>query len=303
MFQESPKKEEEEETSTSWVPDTSLATVFFEQIVNPRGPLRLDMSTSSVDSLELIVETKNFEKEGVTRTVLQDLSLIIPQGEFLCMNGPNGCGKTTLLKIIAGLDRDFAGKRNGYQTKEDVGFVFQNYKESLFPWMNNLDNISYSSLLRRASKKARTENVRTFLEKYDLAVDLRAFPYQQSGGQQQIVSILRAMLNIPRLLIMDEPFSSLDQNMRLKMSDVIQEYWAEFGSTLVFVSHDLDESLLLADRLIVLRTLMPQGGTSLLGSFGVDFPRPRKSKLIESIGFFNVKSQILTLKRKDVENG
>jgi NitT/TauT family transport system ATP-binding protein len=302
MAQDSSQKVEKKQPS-SWMTNSSLATVFFEQLVTPPEPLNAETCAPSEGSIKIAIESKTFQKQGLSHTVLKDTSLSIPPGEFLCINGPNGCGKTTLLKIIAGLDRDFSGERNTNQATENVGFVFQNYKESLFPWMTNLDNISYSSLLKGASKGARTEAVQTFLAKYDLTVDLSAFPYQQSGGQQQIVSILRAMLNIPNLLIMDEPFSSLDQSMRLKLSEVVQAYWAEFGSTLVFVSHDLDESLLLADRLIVLRKLMHQRGSNLLGCFAVDFPRPRKSKLIESMDFFSVKSKILTLKRKDVENG
>jgi NitT/TauT family transport system ATP-binding protein len=301
MAQDS-SQNEEKKSSSSWLSNSSLATVYFEQLVTPPcEPSNIDVNAHRDDSIKLVIESKIFRDQGLTRTVLKNLSLTILPGEFLCMNGPNGCGKTTLLKIIAGLDRDFSGETN--QVNLNAGFVFQNYKESLFPWMNNLDNISYSSLLEGTSKKGRAETVQSFLTKYALTVDLSAYPYQQSGGQQQVVSILRAMIYGPSLLIMDEPFSSLDQGMRLKMSEVLQQYWAESGSTLIFVSHDLDESLLLADRLIVLRKLTRERMSSLLASVRVNFPRPRKAKLIESIDFFNVKSEILTLIRKDIENG
>ena len=140
------------------------------------------------------------------------------------------------------------------------------------------------------------------MEKYSLEVDLKAYPYQQSGGQQQLVSVLRAMMYTPQLLIMDEAFSSLDQHMRLKMCDNIQKYWKEFGATILFVSHDLDESLLLAERITVIRKLNDAKKKSVLETFKVDFPRPRQVKLVESIGFFNLKSQILALMRKDMED-
>jgi NitT/TauT family transport system ATP-binding protein len=297
---------EPESNSAPKVQNTSLATVFFEQLV-PESLLQYSsqVETTSISNsdIRIDVQSKMFEKEDhKSIVVLQDVKFVIPRGQFLCLNGPNGCGKTTLLKIVAGLDKDFIGEIDANQSQDNVGFIFQNYKESLFPWMNNLDNISYSFLLKGDSKKHREETVRAFLNRYDLVVDLHAYPYQQSGGQQQIVSILRAMLHIPRVLIMDEPFSSLDQSMRLKMNEIVQRYWEEHSSTIVFISHDLDESLLLADRLIVMRKLTNQEKGSLLGAFVTPFARPRKAQLIESIDFFNVKSQILALKRKDAEN-
>lgn len=263
----------------------------------------MDTSTPSHTDLKIIVESKVVERDDQKSTVLRDVKLVIPQGEFLSISGPNGCGKTTLLKIIAGLDKDFIGETNANRRINNVGFVFQNYKESLFPWMSNLDNISYSALLKGESKKERYKKVKSFLDKHGLIVDLNAYPYQQSGGQQQIVSILRALVYHPKLLIMDEPFSSLDEVKRLRMHGIIQDYWEEFRPTIVFVSHDLDETLLLADKLAVMRKLSHEGHDSILGEFNINFARPRRAKLIETIDFFDLKSQVAALIRKDVENG
>lgn len=290
-----------------WIRNTLLATVFFEQLVFESPiPDSSNMNTSSspnTGGIKLTIESKAFERDSQKTNILKDIQLDIPQGEFLCISGPNGCGKTTLLKIIAGLDKEFVGRTKDNRRINNVGFIFQNYKESLFPWMNNLDNISYSSLVNGDSKREREEKVKSFLDKHDLLIDLNAYPYQQSGGQQQVVSILRSLVYRPKLLIMDEPFSSLDEAMRLRMQEIIQNYWEEFKPTIIFISHDFDETLLLADKLVVMRKLRRKWQGSILGEFNVDFARPRRAKLIETIDFFNLKSQVAALIRKDVENG
>ncbi len=241
-------------------------------------------------------------QENAEIEVLKNINLEIQEGEFFCIYGPNACGKTTLLKIIVGLDNEFVGESNHTKDISDVGFIFQNYKESLFPWMDNLDNISYFFMLNGLRKEERLKKVNSFLEEYGLGIDLKAYPYQQSGGQQQLVSTLRAMVYKPKLLIMDEPFGSLDQRLRLKMSDIIQQYWKDVGGTILFISHDLDESLLLAERIMVMRKLNEVNKDSILGIFKVEFARPRQVELVESLDLFNLKSKILTLMRKDLEN-
>jgi ABC-type nitrate/sulfonate/bicarbonate transport system ATPase subunit len=291
----------------SWIQNTLFATVFFEQLVfESPTPDSSNMDTSNISDtgvIKITVESKAVERDGQKTNVLKDVELVISPGEFLCISGPNGSGKTTLLKIVAGLDKEFVGGINDNRRINNVGFIFQNYKESLFPWMDNLDNISYSSLLKGGSKEERDKKVKAFLSKYDLVVDLNAYPYQQSGGQQQVVSILRSLVYQPKLLIMDEPFSSLDEAMRLRMHEIIQNYWQEFKPTIIFVSHDLDETLLLADKLVVIRKLKHKRQGSILGEFNVDFARPRRAKLIETIDFFNLKSLVVALIRKDIENG
>lgn len=252
--------------------------------------------------MKIKINSKKFTQENAEIEVLRNINLEIREGEFFCVYGPNACGKTTFLKNIVGLYRDFDGEINLDRNIDKKGFVFQNYKESLFPWMDNLNNISYSFLLKGFPRKERYMKVSQFLDKHELKVDLKAYPYQQSGGQQQLISILRAMIYTPQLLIMDEPFSSLDQRMRIKMCDIAQKYWKESKATVLFVSHDLDESLLLAERIMVMRKLNDVKKDSILGSFNVPFPRPREFKLIESIDFFKLKSQILALMRRDIED-
>lgn len=252
--------------------------------------------------IKIRIRDKNFIEKNNKLEVLRNINIDIQPGEFFCIYGPNACGKTTMLKIIADLDNNFNGEINRRSDINKIGFIFQNYKESLFPWWNNFDNISYFFRLKGLPKRERLKKVNLFLEKYGLDINLRAYPYQQSGGQQQLISTLRAMVIEPNLLIMDEPFSSLDHRIRLKMCDMIQKYWKDIGGTILFVSHDLDESLLLAERVLVMRKLNESNKDSVLKILTVDFPRPRQIELIESMEFFNMKSEILSLLRKDLEN-
>lgn len=252
--------------------------------------------------IQIRIRDKNYLEKNNKLEVLKNINIEIQQGAFFCIYGPNACGKTTMLKIIANLDNNFDGEISWKRGINKIGFIFQNYKESLFPWWNNLDNISYFFRLKGLSRGERFKKVNLFLEKYELDLNLRAYPYQQSGGQQQLISILRSMVYEPRLLIMDEPFSSLDNRIRLKMCDIIQKYWKDIGGTILFVSHDLDESLLLAERILVMRKLNESNKDSVLKILSVDFPRPRQIELIESMKFFSIKSEILSLLRKDSEN-
>lgn len=248
-----------------------------------------------------IISKKYEEKNSVTE-VLRKINIEIKKGEFCSLYGPNASGKTTFLKIVAGLHCDFDGNVIFDEKIEKKGFIFQNYKESLFPWMDNLDNISYFSLLKGVGKKERYKEVKLFIDKYDLQINLAAYPYQQSGGQQQLTSVLRAMIYHPQLLIMDEPFSSLDQRLRAKMIVVIQKYWQEFKPTIIFVSHDLDESILLAEEIVVMRKIREKEKDSILAKYHVPFERLREAILLESISFFSLKSNILSTIRKDFED-
>ena len=233
--------------------------------------------------------------EGNQRVeVLKDFSLTVRKGEFITFFGPNACGKSTLLNIVAGLISSDKGSvliDGRLPSQAKIGFVFQNYQNSLLPWRTNIDNVALSLELEGIDKKQRRENVKDFLIKLDIKIPERSYPYQLSGGQQQLLCITRALISDPNVLVMDEPFNQLDFQTRIGMNDKIQEIWMKTGKTILFVSHDLDEAVLLADR-IVLLTKRPARITEILEN---NLPRPRKSKVLQDKNFFQLKGKALNI--------
>jgi NitT/TauT family transport system ATP-binding protein len=204
-----------------------------------------------VDRLE-----KRFTSHG--RAAFEDVTFSVSQGEFVALIGPSGCGKSTLLHIMAGLSSPTAGtvKLDGEaidQPRPEMMFVFQQYTKSIFPWKTVLENVLLGIKYRSAGSRAELEKV--CLEHLEL-VGLRHYPhyypYQLSGGMQQRVAIARALARRPKILLMDEPFSALDAMMRVELQDLLLELWSEFQLTILFVTHDLDEALYLAQRVIML---------------------------------------------------
>jgi NitT/TauT family transport system ATP-binding protein len=204
-----------------------------------------------VDRLE-----KRFTSHG--RAAFKDITFSVGQGEFVALIGPSGCGKSTLLHIMAGLSRPTSGtvRLAGEEIDApcpEMMFVFQQYTKSIFPWKTVLENVLlavkyHSTLSRQALEKF-------CLEQLDL-VGLRHYPnyypYQLSGGMQQRVAIARALARRPKILLMDEPFSALDAMMRVELQDLLLQLWSDLKLTIVFVTHDLDEALYLAQRVIML---------------------------------------------------
>jgi len=200
---------------------------------------------------------KRFGESG--RPVLENVSFSVDRGEFLALIGPSGCGKSTLLHIVAGLSRSTTGtvRLNGVPVespRREMMFVFQQYSKSIFPWKTVLDNVLLGIRYQpdAGSRVAMERRARDQLELVGLAEFADYRPYQLSGGMQQRVAIARALVRRPDILLMDEPFSALDAMMRADLQDLLRRLWRELGLTVVFVTHDLDEALYLAQRVLVL---------------------------------------------------
>lgn len=237
------------------------------------------MSMISIKNLK-----KSFLNNGHKVEVLDDVNLEIKRGEFLVIFGPNGCGKTTLLNIISKLEN----KDNGEIINEGIlktSFVFQNYREALFPWQKIIDNIAFPLKLKGVLKNERYAKVEKLLNSLGIKMDLRAYPYELSGGQQQMVAILRALITQPDLLLLDEPFSSLDYKTTLLMEEKILEIWERLQLTIIFVTHEIDEAVFLSNRI----ALMSDKPSHIAKVLNNDLSYPRHWSVVGSEQFANLK--------------
>lgn len=249
------------------------------------------MSYLVIENIHKIFSSSN-NGVSLNTKVVDDFSLTINKGEFVSIFGPNGCGKTTLLNIIAGLLDTDQGKISvdGKPPHEaHIGYIFQNYRDSLFPWLKNIDNLAFPLELRGIPKKERQKIVAEFMDKLNLEIPLNTYPYQLSGGQQQLLAIARALLFNSNILLMDEPFGSLDYTTRYYMRDKLLDLWDKTKATILLVSHDIDEAIYLADRVILL-TKQP---AKIIEILDANFQRPRNASLLEREEFFVLKAKAL----------
>ena len=225
---------------------------------------------------------------GRSRLILDRISLDIPSGQFLCVLGPSGCGKSTLLNSLAG----FVVPESGRVTVDgddirapgaDRAVVFQ--EPTLFPWKTVVQNVSLGPLLAGRGAGEAERIGRKLLSHVGLATRSDNFPKQLSGGMQQRVGIARALANNPRVLLMDEPFGALDAQTRAMMQRLLLDVWAEIGVTVLFVTHDIDEAVVLADRIAV----MSAGPGRIIDDITVPIPRPRADDVMFTAEFIDIK--------------
>src|SRR5437870_1361335 len=234
--------------------------------------------------------SKRFDKA----VIYDKFDLDIPRGELISVFGPNGCGKSTLINMIAGLIPLDAGQVlfDGMLLSEiKFGYVFQNYREALFPWLRAFDNIAYPLKLMGVTKGERVARVERLIARLGVKIDLALYPYQLSGGQQQLVSIMRALIVEPEILFLDEPFSALDYEMTLFMRDQLQRVFIETATTTVLVSHDLEEAVYLSDYVL----LLSRHPAQVVEFVPYDAPRPRSDKTMSEPGFIATKAYCLKL--------
>jgi NitT/TauT family transport system ATP-binding protein len=242
--------------------------------------------------------TKRFDRA----TVYDRFDLDIPRGKLVSVFGPNGCGKSTLINMVAGLIPPDAGEIlfDGKPLRAiKFGYVFQNYREALFPWLRSIDNIEYPLKLMKLPKAERRKRSERLVEHLGVKIDLNRYPYELSGGQQQLVSIMRALVVEPEILFLDEPFSALDYEMTLFMRSQLQRIFIETGTTTVLVSHDLEEAVYLADRVL----LLSRGPAQIADFVTFDAPRPRTDATLSDGHFVGTKAHCLDVFQREVRKG
>jgi len=225
---------------------------------------------------------------------LHNVSISIEPGEFVCLLGPSGCGKSTLLGALAGHLQPSAGtvRVDGAPVQgphPDRGLVFQQH--TLFPWKRVLDNVAFGLKMKGVERAARLAQARELLKLVGLEGFEDSYPSQLSGGMQQRVEIARVLINHPRVMLMDEPFGALDAQTRLKMQELLLDVWSRVQTTIVFITHDIDEALFLADRILI---MSPRPGR-IIEEIRLDFARPRHAELMTSSEFTRLKRHCLAL--------
>jgi NitT/TauT family transport system ATP-binding protein len=254
-----------------------------------------DLSTGRIEITDLSVA---FGRNGRTVEAVRRFSLMTTPGEFVALLGPSGCGKTTVLNAVAGFVPPTAGHvvvdgeaitRPG----ADRGVVFQQH--SLFPWKTVLGNVEFGLKMRGVPKTQRRSEASAYLSLVGLTGFEHAYPRELSGGMQQRVGIARVLVNRPRVMLMDEPFGALDAQTRLTMQELLLAVWREVRTTVLFVTHDIDEALFLADRVAVM-SARPGRVRDLVT---VKLTRPRATEVIATPEFMALKARILALVREE----
>jgi NitT/TauT family transport system ATP-binding protein len=262
---------------------------------------RLDRLKSRNVILRVNKLDKLFQTGKQTVTALKQISFQTYRREFLCIIGPSGCGKSTLIRILAGLETHSGGEvlldgRPVNGPGRERGMVFQGY--TLFPWLTVRKNVMFGLRMNGVSRAEAGKQADEWLGLIGLQKFADAYPHQLSGGMKQRVAIIRALVNHPRILLMDEPFSALDAQTRARMQSYLLEIWKKVDITVIFITHDLDEAIFLADRILVL-SAHPGEVQELIE---VPLDRPRRPEQFDSPEFRAMKARLEALIHPPTDN-
>jgi len=245
--------------------------------------------------------SKTYETKNGSIPVLQDISFDTEEREFLCVLGPSGCGKTTLLRIIAGVLKPTSGivtiEGEMSNSGPATALVFQEH--GIFPWMNVIDNVCFGLEAQRISRAERYHRAMPLIEKMGLAGFDKNYPHQLSSGMKQRVGLARALVSGASILLMDEPFAALDAQMKLILQEQLLDIHREYRKSMIYVTHDIEEAILLADRII----LMTGRPGQVKDEIKVPFARPRHLDIESTEEFARIRIEIWRQIKEEVERG
>lgn len=252
-----------------------------------------DQVEIGVDNLSIVFDTAKGQVIAADR-----VSFEVSRGEFVCLLGPSGCGKSTVLNAIAGFETPYEGHVTvaGQEITgpgPDRGMVFQ--QPNLFPWRSVRQNVAFGPRMLGKSRKEVAETTVELIEMVGLTRFADAYPHTLSGGMQQRVALARALANRPSVLLMDEPFGALDAQTRVVMQEHLLKLWQQVGTTIVFVTHDVDEAIFLADRVLV----MTAGPGRIKRDLAIPLPRPRSGAVALGAAYLALKEECLDLIREE----
>jgi NitT/TauT family transport system ATP-binding protein len=233
-------------------------------------------SNEALGGLRTVLNVNHVSLTFGSREIMRDIHFSVGQGDFVSIVGPSGCGKTSLLRTLAGLTLPTSGavmlnNREIREPQPQVAIVFQDYDRALLPWRTVSGNIALALTARRVPRSEHSARIADLLGRVGLTLHADHYPAQLSGGLQQRVQIARALAQEPEILLMDEPFGALDAMTRQRLQDEILDIWRSTSTTIIFITHDLEEAIYLGDRIIVLRANPGQIAADIF----VDLPRPR----------------------------
>ncbi len=259
---------------------------------------RQDVRTQARAGIAIRGLAKTFDVRPAPVQALDTIDMFVSEGEFLCIVGPSGCGKTTLLRILAGLETPSVGSIDftiRHEGRPLQSMVFQ--EQGVFPWLTALDNAAFGMQARGVPKAERHAKARAMLAKLGLAGFERTYPRQLSGGMRQRVNLARAFANDPAVLLMDEPLGALDEQTKMLVQDDLLKLWEETRKTVIFITHSLDEAVVLGDRVAV----MSHRPGRIKALFDVRLPRPRNAlELRNNPDFIEVRRLVWESLREEV---
>ena len=266
------------------------------QLIKEDGSIQCDKVMKKLKQGNIIIDDVSviFERDGVKNIAIDSTSIKIMPGEFVCILGPSGCGKSTLLNAVAGFISPTQGavSVDGNIVEKpgpDRGMVFQQY--SLFPWKTIRENVAFGPLRTGSGRAAAEGTANTFLSMVGLYDYADRYPAELSGGMKQRVGIARALANYPSVLLMDEPFGALDAQTRVMMQENLLQIWSKFRITVMFITHDIDEAIFLADRVLV----MSASPGRIIADIDIELPRPRSVEMTTKDEFIDSKKQCIEI--------
>ena len=247
--------------------------------------------------MKIAISAQNLKKSFNNTEVFQDFSIGVEREKITAIFGPNGSGKSTLLNILSGIVAKDGGEFNIENFNHfEFSYIFQNYRESLLPWRTNFENIALPLEIQNKSRQEIRQRVEELQKLFDFKFNWESYPYELSGGQQQILAFMRALVTNPKVLFIDEPFSALDYENNLRLREYLQKYYLAFKPTILLITHNIEEAVHLADKIVV----FSKKPTKVLEVIDNPQPYPRTVQSLKAEQFHQIKDEVLSVFQKTI---
>ena len=247
--------------------------------------------------MKIAISAQNLKKSFNNTEVFQDFSIGVEREKITAIFGPNGSGKSTLLNILSGIVAKDGGEFNIENFNHfEFSYIFQNYRESLLPWRTNFENIALPLEIQNKSRQEIRQRVEELQKLFEFKFNWESYPYELSGGQQQILAFMRALVTNPKVLFIDGPFSALDYENNLHLREYLQKYYLAFKPTILLITHNIEEAVHLADKIVV----FSQKPAKVLKVIDNPQPYPRTVQSLKAEQFHQVKDEVLSVFQKAI---